>query len=295
VARLRLLPRAGGTASIDIEIESLDEPARALPRPTGRRRSLFESAYRFDYFPDDDVIYLSEDGVVARCDASAGRARIAVRPGDPRARFLATHLMLTLPLVELMKRRDHFAVHAAGVAMGSRVAMLAGPGGSGKSTLALTCVRAGFAFLGDDVLFLSVDGGRQRIAAFPDELDIADSALGFFPDLQRDLATVPPPAGRPKRPLHPERHGPLEIAWDAEPAALVFPAVGARTEIEPLSAEAALVALVPNVIRTETAASQRHLDALGLLARRCPAYRLNVRDPRDVPPLLRRMLASPDG
>jgi hypothetical protein len=203
--------------------------------------------------------------------------------------------MLTLPLVELMKRRDHFAVHAAGVAIGSRAAVLAGPGGSGKSTLALSCVRDGLAFLGDDVLFLHSVEGHQRIAAFPDELDIAESALDFFPDLHRDIAAMPPPAGRPKRALHPERHGPLQIAWDAEPAVLVFPHIAAHTAIERLSAEAALVALVPNVIRTEMAASQRHLDALGALARGCPAYRLNVRDPRDVPPLLRRMLASPSG
>lgn len=277
-----------------VEIEAADDPAASLPRPPGPARRLFEPPHAFEYFADDDVVYLAEEGCVARCDAAAGTARVAVRTTDPRAAFLASHLMLSLPLLELLKRRGRYAVHAAGAAVGGRAALFAGPAGAGKSTLALACVRDGLAFLGDDVLFLEDAGGGLTVHAFPDEIDVADPTLAFFPDLARALAGTPSPAGWPKRPVQPERHGALEIAWESEPAVLLFPRVAEATALSPVSAADALVALVPNVIRTETAASQRHLDALGALARSCPAFRLEVGDPRQVPPLLRELLGGRD-
>ncbi|NOZ77748.1 MAG: hypothetical protein GXP48_00945 [Acidobacteria bacterium] len=50
--------------------------------------------------------------------------------------------------------RDIVPVHAALVAREGRGFLLGGPGGSGKSTCALSCLHAGFDFLGDDYIGL---------------------------------------------------------------------------------------------------------------------------------------------
>ena len=267
-------------------------PGSAVPRPIGVGRPMFEPEYAFEYFAEPDVLYLAEDGVVARCDPRAGRARIALRESDGRAGFIGSHVFLSLSLIEMLRRRGRFAIHAAGVALNGRVALLAGAAGSGKSTLALACIRAGFAFLGDDLLFLRPEPRPLLVEAFPDEIDVADSTLRFFPDLEAIVANAPLPDGWPKRALQLERYGSVVIEWEAEPAALVFPTVAERTLLEPLSPDAALLLLVPNVLRTEPAASQRHLDALAVLARSVPAYRLDVGDPLAAPAIIRGLLGG---
>ena len=68
------------------------------------------------------------------------------------------------------------------------------------------------------------------------------------------------------------------IATSAPPAALVFPVIApsGRTTLEPLTPAEALIELGPNVLLTDAAMAQRHLDVLGELARSAPAYRLAV-------------------
>ncbi len=263
-----------------------------LPRPSGVGRRLFEPHHLFEYFAEHDLLHLIDDGVVAQCDLRSGQTRIAVRASDGRAMFIGSHLFLSLSLIEVFRRRGRFAVHAAGIALNGRAALLAGAAGSGKSTLALACVRAGLAFLGDDLVFLRSESNRLIVEAFPDEIDVTNTTLGFFPDLAQRFADLPLPEGWPKRAVHLEEYGSLEIAWDAEPAVLVFPRVGDRTLLEPVSADEALVELIPNVLRTDAAVSQRHLDALARLARSAPAYRLQVSDPLEAPALIRSLLGQ---
>jgi hypothetical protein len=65
---------------------------------------------------------------------------------------------LNLPLTVWCGDRGVQLVHAALIALGGRGVLLAGPSGAGKSTVALACARAGFEFLGDDCVALSVSG-----------------------------------------------------------------------------------------------------------------------------------------
>ena len=277
---------------IRVDLEASSRPAEAIPRPAGEGRRLFEPEYALEYFPETDLLHLVEHGAVARCDPSAGSIRIAVDPLDPRARFVASHLFFSVLLLELLKRRGRFALHAASVGIDRRAALLAGAAGSGKSTLAFACVRAGFAFLGDDVALLKQSNDGLRVLAFPDAIELARDATRFFPDLA-DLFNDPAVGASPKRPFHPVDRGPVMLAWEAEPAVLLFPvrAAGRATALVEISADDALLRLVPNVVRTEHRASQAHLDALAALARTVPAYELESADPLAVPGAIRELLA----
>jgi len=294
IGRFRSFPDVlVGGPEIRVDVEAADLPATILARPVGVARRLFEPEYAFDYFPEADLLYFVEPGAAASCDPSDGSIRIAVDPADPRARFVASHLFFSILLLELLKRRGRFAVHAAAVGLDGRAALLAGPAGSGKSTLAFACARAGLAFLGDDVSLLKWSGDRLRVLAFPDAIELARDSTRFFPDLA-DLFRDRDIGASPKRPFHPLDRGPVELAWEAEPAVLLFPAIRAEdpVRLSELSADGALLRLVPNVVRTDQGASQAHLDALAALARTVPAYELEFSDPLAVPAAIHDLLVQ---
>src|SRR5262249_30940366 len=91
-----------------------------------------------------------------------------------------------------------------------------------KSTLALALARAGLGFLGDDTVFLSVDGGRMRAFAFHDELDISPRTAAFFPEFDRLAHTAPPP-GRHKHGVFIEDMCRIELVAVCRPRVIVVP------------------------------------------------------------------------
>ena len=61
--------------------------------------------------------------------------------------------------------------------------LFTGASGAGKSTLTVALLRAGFGLLGDDTLFLTQNEEGIRALAFPDEVDVTEQTIGFFPEL----------------------------------------------------------------------------------------------------------------
>ena len=167
-----------------------------------------------------------------------------------------------------------------------------GLSGAGKSTIALACVQAGWEFLGDDVVLLREhDDGGLRAHPFPDEIDLTEDSLRFFPklDIARAAATH-----WPKHRISPLDIRGLRVAAAARTAALVFPfRAEGRARLAPVSAGEALVALVPNVTRTERRIAQRNLDVLAALARSVPAYRLHIADPLAAPEVVLGLVDGP--
>jgi hypothetical protein len=231
------------------------------------------------YDEGEDLLYLRYGprlGVL--CEPGAGRARLAAAEPSEADLWPLSHPLFTLPLVELLKRRGLYAVHAAGLSRGGRALLLAGHSGAGKSTLTLALARAGCGFLGDDTLFLDRPPGRPaglRILAFPDEVDLTEESVGFFPEAAAHLEEAPR-AGWRKRQLRAEQVYRTEVVWECAPGALIFPRVAGTADsvLEPLDRAEALFELAPNVLLTEPRSSQAHLDALAALVEASACYRL---------------------
>jgi len=235
------------------------------------------------YDEGEDELYVDYGQVRALCRLGRGEVLVSVLEPVAEAAWAATRPLFTLPLLELLKRRSVYSVHAAGVSSGQHAVVIPGGSGAGKTTLALALVRGGFDFLGDDMLFLSRDGGGPLLLAFPDELDVSETTASFFPDVVGALRRERLP-GAVKRQL-PANRLPGEVAERARPAVLLFPRIeaGGRSRVEPLTRDEALLELAPNVLLTEPASSQLHLDALGGLVRGSRCFRLSVaRDFDDV-------------
>lgn len=283
-ARLARLPDGSGHRP-DLELEIAGGAGVVLPEGEARGRPVYDP-------PDGAVLY--DDAadrlhlelgprLRAVCEPARGWARLACADaadadigGDL---WTLSHPLATLPLVELLKRRGLYSVHAAGLCRNGRGLVLPGTSGAGKSTLTLALARAGFGLLGDDTLFLTRRPNGLRLLAFPDEVDLTAETLAFFPELVPHLA-APRPGWR-KRQLRPAdldgEYG-AEVVWECAPGHLVFPRVAGKAEsrLIPLDSSEALFELVPNVLLTEPASSQAHLDALAGLASESTCWRLET-------------------
>jgi hypothetical protein len=275
LSRLERLPRDGAPPhdlAFELRLAAGDHP---FGRPPGARPVYEPPQGEVVYAEAGDVLYI-EAGPRLRvlCEPGAGRVRLSARPVQGDDLWLLSHPLFTIPLAESVKRRGLYHLHAGGLARDGRALLLPGTSGAGKSTLTLALVRAGFGFLGDDTLFLSRGPDGLRVLAFPDELDLTERTVAFFPELA--WLEAPPPSGWRKRQLRAESVYGAKVVWECAPALLVFPRVAGTREsaLEPLGKAEALLELAPNVLLTEARSSQAHLDALAELVARSDCYRL---------------------
>jgi hypothetical protein len=285
----------GGPADLTVSLHCVSgSGVHGVERPVTRARPVYELPEgEVLYFGAEDRLYVELGGRVrGLCAPSERSIRISVTSTEERDFWAAAHPLLTLLLIELFKRLGRYSLHAAGFSVAGRGLLLPGRSGSGKSTLAVALMREGFGLLGDDMLFLQPDAAGDRVLGFPDELGLADETVSFFPELHSLLEAEKPP-GRPKRAARPEAVFPVELVWESRPVVLVFPRVARRERsvLRPLTPDAALLELAPNVLLTEARSSQSHLDSLAALAGRCRSYALETgRDFHSLPALFRTLL-----
>jgi len=275
-SRLAGLPLDGG-APFDVTFEIAAAAAHAFERPASGRPVYDPPLGEVIYDDAADQLYIGYGPRLrVLCDPGRGRARASAAGMEEEDLWSLSHPLFTLPLVELLKRRGLYGLHAGGVCRDGRALLLPGTSGSGKSTLTLALARAGFGFLGDDTLFLAARPGEGvRLLAFPDEFDLTEQTLAFFPELA-GLFGEAPRAGWRKRQVRAERAYGSPVVWECAPAVLVFPRVTGlpASELTTMSPGEALLELAPNVLLTEARSSQGHLDALAELVERSACYRL---------------------
>jgi hypothetical protein len=293
----RLAPlRAGVSAAppdLTFEVRGARSPAEHVRMPAAPMRPVYESpGGRVWYAEGVDELWIETGAGCARCAPESGRVVVSVLDEAPDADWLLSHPLLTVPLIECLKRRRRYSLHAAGVCVrpGGPGMLLGGPSGAGKSTLALALAAAGLGYLGDDLVFLRSGAGGLEALAFPEEVDVGPGTMALLP---LGDAVRPARPGWPKRQLAADRLPGPGVAWCCRPAVVVLPRVSGRSEtvLRPLDPSRALVELAPNVLLTAAAASQRHLDALAELVTTCACYRLETgRDLGAAAGLLRGLL-----
>lgn len=273
--RLAGFPVDGGEGELVIEVAT---PRRspAIRRPSDVRVVHETAEASVTYSDTLDELWLEYGGHgVACCRASAGWARIEV---DRRAEvwpWIATRPLLTICLLELLKRRGLYGIHAASAAQGSDAVLVAGPSGSGKSTISLSLLLAGWSLLGDDIVFLRDRGDGVDVLGFPDEIAATDETFGLLAGLGRP-EDWPQLGGYAKRLLSPDALASDPPASPVRPRLALLPHIGEADapSAEAVGADTLLRALVPNVLLTHGAASQANLDVLARLARQVDGFRL---------------------
>jgi hypothetical protein len=270
------------TSSPDLTFEFCTSTSHTLGPPTGEGRPIYNTPHGdVLYFAESDTLYLThQDDIRVKCDLKTSRVQVSVLESSSDKVWLLSHPIVTLPLLELLKRKGFYSVHAAGLCQGEGSLLLVGSSGAGKSTLTVALLQAGYGFQGDDMLFLdSVLLGSTnglRVNAFPDELDLTDNTLAMLKPL-RDLKLSKRP-GAPKYSLQAKDHLGAKVVPRSTPKVLVFPRVVAQPDSQLLAmrGDEALLELLPNVLLTEARSSQAHLNALTQLAKTCRCFRLHT-------------------
>jgi len=275
-SRLRFLRSpAAKPASVVFDIRTGDDDGFAVS-PAGPGRPVYDApGGRLMYFDGPDQLFIDYPGYFRMlCSPATGLVQSAVLSDGP-GNVLAAYAFFTIPLMEVMKRNGRFPLHAACVAREGRGVLLAGMSGSGKSTLTAALVRDGWDFLSDDTVFVTRQAGATSVWGFSDEIDCSDDTAGMFAEL-RHLVGAPTLAGRDKHPVDVEKIFGMLPVPACRPDALVLPTISGerRSVLRAVPASYALRELAPNVLLTQRAATQAHLDLLAELVTEIPCYSL---------------------
>ncbi len=238
------------------------------------------------YAEAEDRLYLThQEYITAGCDPENGLVQVSIKQPELERLWLISHPVFTLPFLECLKRRGVYSVHAAGLCLDGKAIVVPGASGSGKSTLSIALTRAGFTFLGDDMLFLAAGQESIRVLAFPDEIDITDHTGKLFPELH-PLLQQPKLLGWPKRQFLVEDMYAGAFTAECQPRLLIFPKIAhaEQSVITPMDEGEALLTLASNVLLTAPEPSQGHLSMLAELVRTSKCYSLATGHDFDVLP-----------
>jgi hypothetical protein len=169
-------------------------------------------------------------------------------------------------------------VHAGAVARDGRAALITGPAGAGKSTTTLSCLAAGFKYLGDDRCLVQRNEGpvvwavyssAKIFAADIDRLPIADLLRGM------DLS---PPSGETKSIIHVDQVAPALMAQRADIACIITPTISAepRSKLVEISSAEAAKLLIADIIGHSPTTIRKSLPIIVDICKRRPAFRLEA-------------------
>ncbi len=249
------------------------------PAPAGAGRPIYDApTTQIEYFDGSDQLFVDyEQRSRLLVTPGEGRIQISVTGSHPGDAVLAAHPLLTIALLETMKRFGRFPLPAAGLSRNGKGVLVPGASGAGKSTMSVALVRAGFDFLADDTVFITTTVDGLWVWGFPDEIDVTEDTTAMVPELGY-LAGSPLLPGRDKHSFRVEEVFGVAALAGTSPAVLIAPQIvaGPDSELEPMAPSDALLELLPNVLLTHPVPTQAHLAMLATLVRTVPCLRMRV-------------------
>lgn len=197
-----------------------------------------------------------------------GRIEAALDLDPAEAGWLIAHHAFYPGLLELLKERGRFPLHAGLVDRGGSGLLLCGPSGSGKTTLTLALAGRGWKLLSDDTCFLRRNGEEVEALAFWEDLHVTDATVARFESLSF-LQSQAPRRNNWKRHFAVRELPQLTLAESTRPRWLIFPSVAgqARTTLKPLHGVAPALRLTPqSVLPVRPAVVEQHVALVAQVA-----------------------------
>jgi hypothetical protein len=186
------------------------------------------------------------------------------------------------PLRSLIHRfgvdRGMALVHAGAVARSNLAALITGPKGTGKSTTVLSCVAAGFDYLGDDRCLLTA-GGEPRVHSVYSSAKIFVDELDRYPIAGLREAALPPgPTDNGKGLIYVDRIAPASVARSARLHCIISPVPvgGRRSKLVRRSGSEALRLLIAEIVGHSPVTAAQSLALLKQICASVPFYRLEA-------------------
>jgi hypothetical protein len=274
--------RAGlGNPSLTIDLWNQDEtgvPCALNPSEGDMPRLEPDAEYCFvKASPDGRFISSERPQMMTLFDRTTEHLVGSVSSGETLS-FFECGKPLQFPLLVWHHDREAPVIHAALVSRDERGVLFAGKGGSGKTTAALSCLLAGFDYLGDDYISLeSLPDGSFAGHSLYGSTWIMSGHSKRFPILTSYLIKPPRP-DREKSLIHLSPVFPQRLARVARICVIVLPVVGdgQSSRVRAASKKEALLALAPSSIILLPSSGSNALSRLSQLVDRVPGYWLEV-------------------
>jgi hypothetical protein len=198
-----------------------------------------------------------------------------------------------LALIELLRRRDLYTIHATALEKNGRGILIPGNSGRGKTTSFISLLRSGYRYLSDDHPLFRDAGDHVELLPFPIEINVTEDTIAFFPELRDGPDHLLRPRF-PKRAFFAEELYPASIGQCCRPALVLFPQVvdAPRSHLERLPKSRALELVLPQALLVyDQEVARREFQVLAKLVRQVDCYRLHFgRDILDLPKLITPLL-----
>ena len=198
-----------------------------------------------------------------------------------------------LALIELLRRRGLYTIHATALEKHGRGVLIPGNSGRGKTTSFLSLLRSGYRYLSDDHPLIRDAGTHVDVLPFPIKINVTEATITFFPELRNAPAHVLHP-GSPKRAFYVEDLYPTSVGGCCRPAMVLFPHVvdAPHSHLELLPKSRALEVLLPQALLVyDPEVARREFQVLAKLVQQVNCYRLHFgRDILDLPKLITPLL-----
>jgi hypothetical protein len=248
------------------------EPGPSMP--TGSKALIqFASVSCFQSGPS--LSFHTRDGSVLKADIQTGRVSGTLSREITTKRGVFTDLLLA-PLMEMLKHRGFYGLHAAALAREGTGYLFPGDAGSGKTTTALGLVKEGFQYLADDKVLLREEDGGVAALAFTRRFNIDPGISRHYPELSF-LEGLEPLPGTTKRPIDISRVYPNTFVPRCRPRFVIHLQLApeAESRIVRLSRAESFGRLVHQTILSfQKEIAMKQLKLLGDLVRHTESYLL---------------------
>jgi hypothetical protein len=198
-----------------------------------------------------------------------------------------------LALIELLRRRELYTIHATALEKNGLGILIPGNSGRGKTTSFISLLRSGYRYLSDDHPLFRDAGDHAELLPFPIKINVTEDTIAFFPEL-RDAPDHLLHPRFPKRAFYAEEVYPTSIGACCRPALVLFPQVvdAPRSHLEPLPKSRAMELLLPQALLVYDAeVARREFQVLAKVVQQVDCYRLHFgRDIPDLPKLITPLL-----
>lgn len=283
---------ASSPAAFTVDLIDLGEhPLPNLPWPP-QRVSLEQETSEYTA---DQFVFTRHGDVLLSAQSLETNRTVALVHAPERWPLRHYKQAIFITLYQHLRRRGLHLIHASAIGQHGRAALIAGHSGAGKTTTMLTCVAAGFQFLGDDTTLLQRSpAGQTDVITLLSTMDLTDKTAAWFPQLAAHLSPQRSHTG--KRQIILSEAFPASVAAQAQVSVILAPEITgqADTILAPASKASLLSDLLYySVDLHNEALTRRHVEFLAQVVEQTPVYRLLLgHDRRQIPVVIGQLLQT---